>query len=194
MPRLTIVIGGNGSGKTTWKDDNRSRLPKHYYDTDSVAKSFGDWNDEDYLHDAQKAVANRIEERLKNREDFGFESTYSGRRKPEIVERAQKSGYEVTCIFIGTEHPRTNMERVANRAKAKTGHSVPEATIKHSWKTSQENLAKTFHLMDNVEIINNTRNRTETVLKIRNRQIIHKASPMPKWADALANRLNTRPD
>ena len=45
MPALTIVIGGNGAGKSTWCSRNRERLPDHFYDADSLARGLGGWND-----------------------------------------------------------------------------------------------------------------------------------------------------
>ena len=45
MPKLTIVIGANGAGKSTWCDRNRKeRLPTDFYNADSIAKGLGDWN------------------------------------------------------------------------------------------------------------------------------------------------------
>lgn len=64
MPRLTVVIGGNGSGKTTWTDvpENRAKLPKPFYNADTLAKGLG--------------------------------------------------GYTVEAIFIGTDDPSINVDRV----------------------------------------------------------------------------------
>ena len=38
MPKLTIVIGGNGAGKTTWCRRHRDRLPGQFYNADSIAE------------------------------------------------------------------------------------------------------------------------------------------------------------
>ena len=165
MPRLNVVLGGNGSGKTTWAREHRDTLPKHFYDADSIANSLGDWNDEAYLFEARDIIDQRVEARLAKQEDFGFESTYSGQSRPAIVEKAKKSGYEVTCIFIGTETPDINVERVRARAEAGTGHAVPEDSIRYRWKASQQNLVKTFHLMNHMKIIDNSEEKPITVLE-----------------------------
>ena len=44
-PRLTIVIGTNGAGKSTWCSKHENELPAAFYDADSIANSLGDWND-----------------------------------------------------------------------------------------------------------------------------------------------------
>ncbi|MCY4637609.1 MAG: hypothetical protein OXG04_24490 [Acidobacteria bacterium] len=44
-PRLTIVIGTNGAGESTWCSKHEDELPAAFYDADSIANSLGDWND-----------------------------------------------------------------------------------------------------------------------------------------------------
>ena len=41
MPQLTIVIGANGAGKSTWCRRHRDRLPEHFYNADSIAEDLG---------------------------------------------------------------------------------------------------------------------------------------------------------
>ena len=38
-PRLVVVIGANGAGKTTWSTEHRKRLPLHFYNADSIARA-----------------------------------------------------------------------------------------------------------------------------------------------------------
>ena len=40
-PRLTVVIGANGAGKTTWARKHRETLPKPFYNADSIAEGLG---------------------------------------------------------------------------------------------------------------------------------------------------------
>ena len=44
-PELTVVIGANGAGKTTWCREQRDSLPKPFYNADSIAEGLGDAND-----------------------------------------------------------------------------------------------------------------------------------------------------
>ena len=43
-PRLTIVLGTNGAGKSTWCSEHEDELPTAFYDADSIANGLGDWN------------------------------------------------------------------------------------------------------------------------------------------------------
>ena len=76
-PRLTIVIGTNGAGKSTWCSKHEDELPAAFYDADSIANSLGDWNDPRDQIQAARHVNGAIRDHLARRESFGFESTYS---------------------------------------------------------------------------------------------------------------------
>ena len=194
MPRLVIVIGGNGAGKTTWVNRHRDALPAQFYNADSIAAGFGDWNDEARQREARQVVDRQIDRRLEAREDFGFESTYSGRSRPAVVERARTGDYEVTVVFIGTRSPEINVQRVAERMKTGTGHAVEPSEIRRRWRASQDNLARTFQAMSTLEIIDNSGADATTMLRVRNGRIVSEYTPAPPWVSALARRLHLQPE
>jgi predicted ABC-type ATPase len=110
MPKLTVVIGANGAGKSTWCRRHRRRLPEHFYNADSIADGLGDWNSPTNQRAARQLVDTRIKGHLDNKEDFGFESTYSGHSRPAIIERAKALGYRTSAIFVGTRGPQINID------------------------------------------------------------------------------------
>ena len=75
MAQLTIVIGANGAGKSTWCRSNRRELPADFYDADSIAQGLGSYDDPALQREARKWVDRRIEGHLERGESFGFEST-----------------------------------------------------------------------------------------------------------------------
>ena len=89
-PKLTIVIGTNGAGKSTWCSKHEDELPTAFYDADSIANSLGDWNDRHNQNQAARHVNRALRDHLASSESFGFESTYSGRSRPRLVERAAR--------------------------------------------------------------------------------------------------------
>ena len=114
-PRLLIVIGANGAGKTTWTRDHRDRLPKPFYNADSIAEGLGDPNSTKLQAAARRIVDDAIDNDLRAHRSFGFESTYSGTSRPAVVRRAKALGYVVEAVFIGTSHHDINISRVQKR-------------------------------------------------------------------------------
>ncbi len=98
MPCLILVIGANGAGKSSWCRMNREALPAAFYDADSIAQGLGNYDDPEKQREARELVNGHIEKHLERRETFGFESTYSGTSRPDIVRRAHSLGYEVSVL------------------------------------------------------------------------------------------------
>ena len=188
MPTLTIVIGGNGAGKSTWCFANRERLPGHFYDADSIARGLGGWNNADRQRDARKVVDAAIQDHLKKKESFGFESTYSGESRPNIVESAAARGYEVHAIFVGTTRPGINIERVRKRVAARTGHDVPVEEITRRWTAAQENLVATARCMTTIEVLDSSKRIRQVGLMAGNTTATV-AERAPEWARSLMARI-----
>lgn len=131
-PRPTLVIGANGAGKTTWARRHRDTLPKPFYNADSVAEGLGDANDAALQRAARKLVDERIERDLGTGNTFGFESTCSGRSRPDIVRTAKRLGYTTRAVFLGTETAAINIRRVHKRV-AEGGHHVDESDVRRRW-------------------------------------------------------------
>jgi predicted ABC-type ATPase len=189
VPRLTIVIGSNGAGKSTWCRNHRDTLPEHFYNPDSIAEGMGDWNSRSRQREAGEFVRRRIKEHLEKKESFGFETTYSGRSSPRIVERAKTLGYEVRAVFIGTRDPEINVERVAARVKSQTGHGVGTSDIRRRWSTAQDNLARTAEAIDRIELLDNSEKSARVLGHINARGQATLLKPTPQWAKHLAANI-----
>lgn len=157
MPRLTIVIGANGAGKSSWCRWHRTELPACFYDIDSIAQGLGDYNNPERQREARQIVDEAIARHLDKKEDFGFESTYSGNSRPEIVRRAFELGYDADAVFIGTIDSDINIERVARRVSQLIGHEVPRAEVRRRWFAAQQNLARTARFLRSIAIIDNSK-------------------------------------
>ena len=141
-PRLTVVIGANGAGKTTWARKHRETLPKPFYNADSIAEGLGDANDAALQRAARKLVDDQVQRDLSKGNTFGFESTYSGRSRPDIVRTAKRLGYTTRAVFFGTETVAINIRRVRKRVE-EGGHQVGEAEVRRRWTAAWANLLET---------------------------------------------------
>ena len=129
-----------------------------------------------------------IEEHLKARSDFGFESTYSGHSRPGIVRRSKADGYEVAAVFIGTHRPEINIDRVKARVADRTGHGVPDSEVRRRWTAAQDNLIGTSEAIDEVQLIDNSGGRAQRVVTVRKDQ----SEEIPGWVADLRKRIERR--
>ena len=124
-PTLTVVIGANGAGKSTWCRQHRNELPQNFYDADSIAEELGSYDDPDDQLAARDFVDARIASHFENRETFGFESTYSGNSRPKAVRDAVELRLPriARVLSVGTHTPghhdiRTGRRGAANARRA----------------------------------------------------------------------------
>ena len=188
-PRLVVVIGANGAGKSTWCRHHREVLPTDFYDADSIAQQIGSYDNPTDQFLARARVNAHIERHFEQFTSFGFESTYSGESRPRMVQRASRLGYESYAIFIGTHDPEINVRRVQARVATRTGHHVDESEIRRRWTAAQENLVKTAPLFDRIRLIDNSEDHSWTVVDYIGRDNPHRDVNAPLWAARLTVAL-----
>ncbi len=155
-PVFTIVMGCDGVGKTAWKRNNYDLLPSRYFDRDSFAGGIGDWNSPEAHARTRVYVDAQIEESINQRLDFGTESTYSGQPGPVLVERVIKAGYRVEGVFLGTNDPQINTDRIEHRVYSGTGHRVDPKRIPKLWRSSLSNLLRSAERFDLLRLLDNS--------------------------------------
>ena len=138
QPFLLMVAGPNGAGKTTLTEFLRRQEIDfgEYINPDDIAR------DLEGSYDARVAEAQVIADRRREaciaaKRSFSFETVMSHRSKVDILLRAKAAGFLVQMFFVGTDDPRTNVERVALRV-AQGGHDVPEDRIVARWHRVME--------------------------------------------------------
>jgi len=162
-PRLVIVMGCDGCGKTVWKRANHGRLPDKYFDQDSIAGGIGDWNDPGARERTRMYVDAQIEACFAARESFGAESAFSGRPGPALIARAKAEGYRIEGYYIGTESPAVNARRIDERVLSHTGHYVDPKEIPGRYRWSLSNLRKALGDFDLVEVVDNTADAVDRI-------------------------------
>ena len=134
-----------------------------------------------------------IRRHLEQREDFGFESTYSGRSRPRIVRTVASNRYDVGAVFIGTNGAEINIERVRQRVRAGTGHDVPLPEITRRWAAAQKNLVETAASLGAIDVLDNSHGTTRHVASITKGGIRLPATPTPAWARTMLRQDRTAP-
>ncbi|MBO4755370.1 MAG: zeta toxin family protein [Bacteroidales bacterium] len=135
MPRLYIISGPNGSGKTT---ASYSLLPElldcsEFVNSDEFAKHLSPFAPESAYITASRLMMQKVKYLFDRREDFCIETTLATRSLIKTIRKAQQQGYYVTVLYLWLDSPDIAVERVAKRVQA-GGHDIPEATIRRRYQ------------------------------------------------------------
>ena len=141
LPKLYIIAGCNGAGKTT---ASFTILPevlncKEFINADEIAKGLSPFQPESVAVQAGRIMLARMDELLQKRETFAFETTLATKSYKQKIEWAQANGYEVTLLFFWLDSPNIAKERVAQRV-AEGGHNIPLETIERRYYNGIANL------------------------------------------------------
>lgn len=134
MPRLYIISGCNGAGKTT---ASYSMLPEmlecsEFVNSDEFAKSLSPFKPENASIQASRYMLLKIRYLLKKKSDFAVETTLATRTLMKTIRMAQNAGYSVTLLYFWLNSPELAIERVKARVEA-GGHNIPEETIRRRY-------------------------------------------------------------
>lgn len=160
MPKLYIISGCNGSGKTT---ASYSILPEmlgctQFVNSDEFAKGLSPFSPNEVSVQASRYMLLKIRYLIERQEDFAIETTLATRSLRNIIEDAQQHGYFTTVLYLWIQSPLLAIRRVEARVKA-GGHNVSEVTIIRRYEkglayffNTYSMIADQWILADNTEI------------------------------------------
>ena len=175
LPKLYIIAGCNGAGKTT---ASFTILPevlncKEFINADEIAKGLSPFQPESVAMQAGRIMLARMDELLQKGEIFAFETTLATKSYKQKIEWAQANGYEVTLLFFWLDSPNIAKERVAQRV-AEGGHNIPLETIERRYYNGIANLFTIYiDMVDICYIFDNSEGRKELIAqKERHKDIV----------------------
>jgi predicted ABC-type ATPase len=139
-PDLYIIAGPNGAGKTTFA---REFLPnyaecKNFINADLIAQGVAPFSPEAVAFRAGRLMLKELNHYVKRGEDFGFETTLSGRSYLGLIHRLRKLGYRVHFFFLWVPTVDLALTRVRGRVSA-GGHDIPESVVRRRFGRSLQN-------------------------------------------------------
>lgn len=139
-PKIVIIAGPNGSGKTTFA---RDFLPKeaacpYFVNADLIAAGLSPFVPAAAAIKAGKLMLQEIKGYAARRESFAFETTLAGLGYLRHIKDWRASGYHVTLFFLTLPSIELAIARVALRV-SQGGHDIPEAVIRRRFITGVRN-------------------------------------------------------
>ena len=134
MPKMYIISGCNGSGKTT---ASYTLLPdlldcREFVNSDEFAKSLSPFDPSAASITASRYMLMKINYLLGRYEDFSIETTLATRSLVKIIGEAHSVGYEVTILYFWLNSPELAIQRVRDRVAA-GGHNIPDAVVRRRY-------------------------------------------------------------
>lgn len=134
QPRMYIISGCNGSGKTTASYTVLPEILKcrEFVNSDEFAKALSPFNPSEASISASRMMVLRIKYLIGQRLDFGVETTLATRSLKKIIFEAREQGYFVTLLYFWLNSKDIAISRVKDRV-ANGGHNLPEEVIRRRY-------------------------------------------------------------
>ncbi|MCX7110378.1 MAG: zeta toxin family protein [Proteobacteria bacterium] len=145
QPVCRIIAGPNGAGKTTFALKYLPEVAhcRSFVNADLIAAGLSPLDPEQQLLAASRLFLNEIEQHIRARRDFAFETTLSGRGYLRLIQRLRATGWRVELLYLALPKMEMSILRVAERV-AHGGHSIPRADIERRFPRSLRNLFELY--------------------------------------------------
>jgi predicted ABC-type ATPase len=145
IPKIVIIAGPNGAGKTTFA---REFLPHEancpdFINADLIAAGLSPFKPESAAFRAGRLMLEEINEKVRQRKSFAFETTLSGRAYVKLLRECRANGYHIVLIFLSLPTADMAVTRVAARV-IQGGHSVPERDIRRRFDAGLKNFHEVY--------------------------------------------------
>ncbi|KQN65206.1 hypothetical protein ASF04_20050 [Duganella sp. Leaf61] len=169
-PHVMMFAGPNGSGKTSLIDDIRQTglstlrghylVPERFINPDQVAKDLrGSFRDQDERDAAAQAAAVAARaEAIGSRMSFAFETVMSHPSRINEMLLLKEQGYRLFLVFITTDDPEKNVDRVRFRYETgtTTGHFVVPEKVRERYERTLSLLPRAVEVADSAYIYDNS--------------------------------------
>ena len=143
QPKIYVIAGPNGSGKTTFATEF---LPKYadcptFINADTIARGLSGFSPDAVALKAGRILLEQIEIYASKRIDFAFETTLSGLNYLSRLKALKKKGYTAPLFFLWIPDVGLSLARVASRVKM-GGHDIAEKVVRRRFHRGIKNFFK----------------------------------------------------
>ena len=158
MPRVVILGGVNGAGKTTAAFEQLTYIWKIpiFTNADALARGLNVLNPESVAIPASRFQLMWLDELARTKSDFAFETTLSARTYAPWLRKLKNEGYEVILVYYWLESAEIAVSRVQQRVKS-GGHNIIESDIRRRYSRSIRNFFELYRpIADQWEVHDNS--------------------------------------
>ncbi len=190
-PRMLVVAGPPGSGKTTYFPVTALGIDSFNID-DRCAQILGSYRA--ISRDVRQAVAKECErfvlDHVERRKSFAVETTLRTAAATDQATLARKAGFATELLFVATDSVAENVARVLQRAQG-GGHGASERDVRAIHVASIANLPAALAAFEFARLYDSTtRWTTPRLVAAAVNGNVSRHGPAPTWLEqALVGRL-----
>ncbi len=179
-PELVVLAGPNGSGKSTFYAHRLAKWNLPFINPDEIAKELA-------LSDPAQAAFRAFREAISRRSQLLSEgrsfATEGIRPDPGLLKEAAAQGYLTRVVFVCTEAPGLNVDRVAYRV-TQGGHHVEPKAVEARYHRALESLPEAVALAQQLLLFDNSARfqRHRLIARFSNGRLASLRRDPPQWA------------
>jgi predicted ABC-type ATPase len=159
MPRITVLAGTNGAGKSSIAGARLREAGGAYFNPDEETRRVLTANSGMTMGEAnglawQESVR-RLRVAIASNTDYAFETTLGGQTITALLIEAAVAGLELFVWYCGLDSPERHLARVQARV-SKGGHDIPEQKIRERYHASRQNLVRLIPLVTTLRVYDNS--------------------------------------
>jgi predicted ABC-type ATPase len=145
MPRITVLAGTNGAGKSSIAGARLREAGGVYFNPDEETRRILSANPGLELGEGNRLAWHESVSRLRlaiaTKTDYAFETTLGGQTVTALLMEAADAGLELFVWYCGLDSAERHLARVQARV-SKGGHDIPEEKIRQRYHGSRQNLVR----------------------------------------------------
>lgn len=172
-PQCHIVAGSNGAGKTTFALDylmNETDC-RYFINADLIAQGISPLNPVAAQMQAGRIFLEQLNNHIRKREHFCFETTLSGLAYLNKIRQWKKDGWIIILHYLWIPDPSFSAMRVKERV-AQGGHDIPRNAIMRRWHKSLRNLFNYMPECDELSCYDNSDINRDLIFSYKKNTII----------------------
>jgi predicted ABC-type ATPase len=159
VPRLFVLAGTNGAGKSSVGGATIRARGGHYFNPDEAAARIRQAQPHLSATQANSAAWHEgkrlLQHAITNKLDYNFETTLGGHSFARLLKQASEQGFEVRIWYVGLASPEHHLARIKARVH-NGGHDIPEVDVRRRFDQSRLQLIDLLPYLTELRVYDNT--------------------------------------